>query len=129
MTIDNPCIRCGACCAAFRVSFHWMESSLDPHGCVPDSLIEPVDHHRVAMAGTLYPPLRCNALNGTIGDEVLCAIYPQRPSPCRDFHVAWLDGQANPRCDQARLMWGLPPLVPPRTPPQHPDLPNLPQAA
>ncbi len=24
---ENPCINCGACCAYFRVSFYWAEST------------------------------------------------------------------------------------------------------
>lgn len=41
MSILNPCMTCGACCACFRVSFYWAEGD-DASGRVPASLTEPV---------------------------------------------------------------------------------------
>lgn len=32
MAEPNPCITCGACCTRYRVSFHWMETTLE---CAP----------------------------------------------------------------------------------------------
>jgi uncharacterized protein len=64
-----------------------------------------------AMRGTETTPVRCVALQGEVGVAVSCAIYPERPSPCRDFALSWSDGTHQPRCDAARRAHGLPPLI------------------
>lgn len=110
MGMLNPCTACGACCAWFRVSFYWAEST-GPGG-VPADLTVTVSPHRVAMRGTDTRPARCTALAGEVGKGVQCTVYPLRPSPCREFMPSWAGGEANPRCDQARQGWGLPPLSP-----------------
>ena len=112
-TALHPCQRCGACCAAFRVAFHWSEAGPhDPAG--PDeALTVKVRPFEVAMRGTedgLNP--RCIALDGVIGELVSCGIYATRPPPCRRLHAAWEDGMPSPQCDRARARYGLPPLTP-----------------
>lgn len=47
-----PCLRCGACCAHFRVAFHWSEADFGLGGVVPVELTEKLDAHRLAMRGT-----------------------------------------------------------------------------
>ncbi len=42
MSGPNPCMTCGACCAHYRVSFYWGESSEAPGGFVPIELTEQV---------------------------------------------------------------------------------------
>lgn len=111
--MSNPCLSCGACCAHFRVSFHWLETNVAPDGLTPVEFTVPVTGHRVAMRGTEGRSPRCIALDGTIGDSVSCSIYEQRASPCRSFQAAWADGQPNEFCDKARAAHGLPPLEPP----------------
>lgn len=64
------------------------------------------------MQGTLSRPVRCVALEGKVGSCVRCTIYEERPSPCRELQISWLDGAPNDLCDRARLAWGLPPLQP-----------------
>ena len=116
--MGNPCLRCGACCAYFRVSFYWAESVPFLDGRVPAELTEPLNPHRLAMKGTLSPPLRCVALDGTIGDCVSCTIYPDRPSPCSELEPWDAHGQPDEKCSRARAAHGLPPLEPvlPNTP-------------
>lgn len=111
MRAEDVCLHCGACCAYFRVSFHWSEADPEQGGEVPPALILPIDPYRVAMRGTEARPARCSALQGEIGSCVSCSVYAQRPSPCRDFSVSWANGAPNERCDQARAAWGLPPLT------------------
>lgn len=106
----NPCLGCGACCAFFRASFHWMETD-SGGGTVPADLTLPFTHHRVVMRGTTGSAPRCTALEGEIGVAVGCAIHPLRSSICRAFKPAWEDDQPNPDCDRARAGHGLPPLV------------------
>lgn len=111
--IHHPCQRCGACCAAFRVAFHWSEAAPhDPAG--PDeALTVRVRPFEVAMRGTDGgASLRCVALAGLVGVDVRCTIYANRPSPCRDLRAAWEDGTPSPQCDRARAMRDLPPLTP-----------------
>lgn len=98
-------MHCGACCAAFRVSFHWMESS-EAGGRVPAHLTRAVPPHRVCMEGTQRTPVRCVALAGEVGGTVSCAIYADRPSPCREFER----GPGNEACARARALHGLAPL-------------------
>ena len=38
----HPCLTCGACCAHFRVSFHWSEADPEQGGAVPAALTEPL---------------------------------------------------------------------------------------
>lgn len=38
---NHPCLRCGACCASFRVAFHWSETDAHPGGITPAALTEP----------------------------------------------------------------------------------------
>lgn len=104
MSGDNPCLTCGACCSYFRVSFYWGE--LHSEFAVPEAFTEPVSPTRLAMTGTNQSRPRCVALQGRVGDCVSCAIYPNRPSPCRDFQPFDADGA----CTRARAAFGLPPL-------------------
>lgn len=108
---NNPCLSCGACCASFRVSFYWGEADDAPGGRVPAALTEQLTPHRRCMRGTSATQPRCVALAGEVGAGVSCAIYEQRPSPCREFDAFAPDGSVNPRCNQARQQHGLPPLI------------------
>ena len=108
----NPCPECGACCAHFRVSFYWSEADSAAGGVTPADLSVKVTAHRAAMRGTETIPARCVALEGEIGKRVRCAIYPLRPSPCREFRASWIDGPRSERCERARAAHGLPPLAP-----------------
>lgn len=111
MSANNPCMSCGACCAHFRVSFYWGECQ-SGGGLVPDELVVQISPQRVAMLGTEIRPVRCTALQGTVGESVSCSNYACRSSTCREFTASWEDGQANPHCDKARAAYGLPPLGP-----------------
>lgn len=125
--MKNPCLKCGACCAYYRVSFYWGETAANG---IPSRLTVPVTPHRVAMRGTEKHPPRCEALQGKIGDCVNCSIYESRPSPCRSVTPSWHNGEADDQCDRARLAWGLPLLKPPH-PTEPPLLPDgdLPRVA
>ncbi len=125
----NPCITCGACCAFFRASFYWTEADEQTGGTVPAHLTEPLTPHLVAMKGTTTAAPRCVCLQGTIGEQVHCSIYPQRSSTCREFPYSGENGQPNERCDKARAAWGLPPLITPSPSPVEPDSPAPPRAA
>jgi uncharacterized protein len=110
--MTHPCLRCGACCATFRVAFHWMETDA-AGGITPAGLTEHLDPHRVNMHGTnAYEP-RCKSLVGTVGVAAHCGIYEVRPSPCHDLKPAWEDGVTpSPQCDKARIKHGMAPLTP-----------------
>ena len=98
----EECQRCGACCAAFRVSFYWTETTAHPEGTVPAELTTPVPPHLVAMRGTDTKPVRCITLNGEIGRSVNCTIYPLRSSTCHDCETG------SEKCNRARSHHGLP---------------------
>lgn len=66
-----------------------------------------------AMAGTEQQPVRCVALQGSIGIATRCAIYERRLTVCREFESTGPDGRANPRCERARQIRSLPPLAGP----------------
>ncbi len=97
----NICQQCGACCAAYRVSFYWGELDEAPGGRVPAALTEKVNEHMACMRGTESTPVRCVALGGKVGEAVKCNIYEWRPSPCHEM-IPGSDG-----CNRARQRWGL----------------------
>ena len=107
----NPCLTCGACCAAFRVSFYWAESDEAVANCVPADMTCHISPLLCAMKGTDQPHPRCIALQGDVGSSVHCTIYAQRPSVCHEVAPSGLDGTANVWCDRARAIRGLPPLM------------------
>ncbi|MDQ5905183.1 MAG: uncharacterized protein QG672_2777 [Pseudomonadota bacterium] len=108
---SGNCTKCGACCATYPVIFARQELDSEPDGWVPVALTETVYSRCAHMAGTVRSPRRCVALRGTIGVEVSCAIYAQRPTPCRDFAPEADAGRGDPRCGDARRLNGLAPLT------------------
>lgn len=117
MSTPNLCQLCGACCAYFRVSFYWSEADPRLGGTVPPEMTHKLDAFHACMIGTDRAQPRCVALDGIIGEAVNCTIYADRPSPCREFGVDWVDGMLvfTPadleRCTRARARYGLPPLL------------------
>jgi uncharacterized protein len=110
---DNPCISCGACCAHFRISFYCGELTGGLGGFVPVELTSKVNETFACMKGTEAGGGRCIALVGEIGQPGIgCTIYPNRPTPCREFEVWLEDGTPNPHCQRLRAQRGLPPLAP-----------------
>ncbi|MBS62081.1 YkgJ family cysteine cluster protein [Salinisphaera sp.] len=107
----HPCLSCGACCAHFRVAFHWLETEQADGTGVPTELTETLDPHRLVMKGTRNGAVRCVALAADIGQHARCTIYDQRPSVCRDVAASWEFGQPSPQCDRARSAHGLAPLT------------------
>ena len=111
--VPHPCLSCGACCAHYRVSFHWSEAEPALGGLVPAELTVPLRSHERAMRGTEGGgDPRCVALDADIGRHSRCSIHPVRPQACRDVAASWESGQPSRQCDQARLAHGLPPLTP-----------------
>ena len=105
-TTSAVCRACGACCAAFRVSFYWGEAS---QRGVADTLTEKVSPHLACMTGTNRPEPRCAALTGEVGKGVRCSVYEARPSPCRELQPG------DEKCNRARSRHGLAPLAAVRT--------------
>lgn len=107
---DNPCVRCGACCASFRVDFSIQE--LDSQGGrVPDGVAVALTDTLCRMRGTDHASPRCAALSGRVGERAVCGIYEWRPSPCREFGALAPVGIADDACTRARARHGLPPLT------------------
>jgi hypothetical protein len=107
----HPCQKCGACCSMYRVTFRSIETHEDSFG-VPADLTVKVSPETSAMKFNNPKSQRCVALKGSIGKNVGCSIYDNRPSPCRNFKASFEDGTQNPRCDEARAVMGLQPLSP-----------------
>ncbi|WP_187171437.1 YkgJ family cysteine cluster protein, partial [Enterococcus faecium] len=80
MSATFDCQSCGACCAHFRVSFYWAEADDAPGGTVPAALTRQVSPQLRCMAGTESRPARCVSLQGEVGRQVSCGIYPLRSS-------------------------------------------------
>jgi len=99
---QDPCLDCGACCATYRVSFHWAEP--DSRG-LPDHLLEPLTPAYACMAGTNRADPRCVALDGQVGVAVRCTVYADRPSGCRELQPG------EDKCLRARQRHALPPLA------------------
>lgn len=102
--MSHPCLSCGACCATFRVSFYWSETTDHPDGTVPTELTEPISPFHACMRGTSGRSPRCVALEGEIGHATSCGIYARRATTCRDFEAG------SDACQHARARHGLPPL-------------------
>lgn len=103
---NHPCLSCGACCAYFRISFHWTETSSESYA-VPIEKTIGISPYVNAMIGTREKDPRCIALQGVIGTDVSCDIYLNRPGCCRQFKASYEDGFVNQRCEQARINQGL----------------------
>ena len=99
--INHPCQKCGACCAYFRVSFHWSEIQPESYA-VPEQLTVKISPHLSAMVGTNQKDPHCGSLIGEVGLKVRCEIYDQRPSPCREFQPSFENGIRNESCEKAR---------------------------
>ena len=97
---EHPCLRCGACCAAFRVDFSVHELDTEG-GQVPAGLAVEVTGATWRMRGTDHVPVRCAALTGQVGERAACGIYEWRPNPCRELEA----GSA--ACERARARHGL----------------------
>lgn len=108
----HPCLTCGACCAYFRVSFHWSEADPALGGTVPTRLTEPLRAHERVMRGTSQASPRCVALDADIGRRSRCTIHPLRPSVCREVPASWEFGRPSPQCDKSRIAHGLSALAP-----------------
>jgi Fe-S-cluster containining protein len=104
---SNLCMRCGACCAAFRVN---LTSSEVIDGRVPIDFTVSIGELQYAMRGTEQKQKRCCALKGQIGHWAICSIYASRPSSCRNFNASWTKGAPNENCDRARAFYGLVPF-------------------
>lgn len=96
------CADCGACCRHFRVSFYQGELDSFPGGYVPAEMTSEVTPFMVCMQGTETGG-RCVALQ----PNNRCAIYENRPSPCREFPAYLEDGSLNPKCVQLRAKFGI----------------------
>ena len=107
----HPCLTCGACCAYFRVSFHWSEADPAMGGRVPAELTEPLRTHELAMRGTSQAKPRCIALDAEIGVYSRCTIHPRRPSVCAAVPASYEFGEASAQCDKSRIAHGLPALT------------------
>jgi hypothetical protein len=75
----------------------------DAGGQVPKGLTVDVNGSTCRMRGTDHHPVRCAALIGRVGQQTSCAIYPWRPSPCREFEAG------SDACQRARQRHGLTP--------------------
>ena len=104
----SPCLGCGACCAYYRVSFHWSETDRALGGVTPAELTVKVSPQLVAMRGTDLPSKRCAALAGEIGRATRCSIYAERPSPCRELEPSWAKGVPNVYSINGFLYYELP---------------------
>ena len=94
---DYQCIGCGACCAAFRVSFYWAEAE-----ALRAELIDKLSPTMACMSGTNQRAPHCAALQGSVGVDAQCSVYALRPSPCRQVQPG------DERCLKARAVHGLP---------------------
>lgn len=106
---DTPipdCMTCGGCCASFV--------------CVdvaPDNPISDKDCWEITNEGkngeyTIDRYIKrkeedfsCTALDGTIGEEVSCRVYENRPRMCRSFEAG------SDRCHAVRRAYGIEPFL------------------
>ena len=100
---DHPCLRCGACCAAFRVDF--AAGELDAlGGSVPAGLAVAVKASPWRIRGTDHQPVGGAPLTRPHRERAGGGIYEWRPNPCREL------APGSDACARARARHGLPPL-------------------
>ena len=98
----HPCMNCGACCATYRVAFHWMETIHGPVGPgVPEALTQPLDAHRLVMAGTK----RAVLVDGKAREIGYASMYELRGLLCDLSRGVSLDGN-DPRAGRPRCARG-----------------------
>lgn len=86
---------------AHGVTADWPRFTLEPEAAIlriPAQLIDDAGRG-MRCAGT-----RCDALQGSVGDQVSCAIYADRPQVCRDC------APGDDACTIARAGAGLAPI-------------------
>lgn len=105
------CTSCGACCGPPGDYLPYWAGQLT----VKDVLRLPVSYQNKIVQddnNALLLPTRitkkngvqCIALEGTVGQAVACAIYPDRPACCRDYKPG------SDRCLEARERAGIDPV-------------------
>ncbi|MGE0700357.1 MAG: YkgJ family cysteine cluster protein [Hyphomicrobiaceae bacterium] len=95
---SSPCETCGACCAySAEWPRFWTETD-EEIATIPPNLVSE-DGCGMACDGD-----RCLALQGIVGEVARCAIYPLRPSVCRECMPG------DHACTMAREHYGLAPL-------------------
>ena len=109
MTSPPDCLTCGACCASPFIGEGYIrlnpeeEKRLRRRGLpILEVVSDPED--RIVLLGTKQncrATRVCIALSGTVGNQVACSIYEQRPELCRQFEAG------SPECRQARRAAGL----------------------
>ncbi len=103
----SPCLKCGACCAAFKVCIQESEIDNIDGGYIPEGMTIKVSALSMVMKGTDRKSPRCVALSGGIGVNAKCSIYEKRPNVCRNFIMSCENGMPNDMCDRARARYGL----------------------
>lgn len=97
----SVCKSCGACCAYFRVSFNWIETSELNENPVPIVFTKKINEQMLCMAGTDKKEPRCVSLEGNVGESVNCGIYLNRSTSCKELQPR------EEKCNKARLKYGL----------------------
>lgn len=100
------CITCGACCALLLCV------NLNPRNAVaPDDYWEITkqgDNRELTVDRCMKlkeEDFSCTALDGTVGEEVTCLIYEDRPKMCRTFEAG------SDRCHAVRRAVGIEPFL------------------
>ncbi len=104
------CLTCGACCVSPFLGEGYIQVNAaeeDRLGRMGLPVLELIDdpEDRVVLLGTKINAARirvCIALSGTVGTEVACSIYADRPELCRQFEAG------SPECHEARRAAGIP---------------------
>jgi hypothetical protein len=107
MAWRNPCLSCGACCAAYSFAICWEASADDS----PSSITTSSDPFRGFLLDGIADIPPCIHLEGSVGEDVYCSIYDRRPDICRSFRPSWSDGAPNDACERSRARFGLRPLA------------------
>lgn len=71
---DLDCMTCGACCVCSHVRL-----TREDQARLPEEYVQ--GWYMAATKG------RCNALEGTVGEQVRCRLYDIRPANCIEYKV------------------------------------------
>lgn len=100
------CMTCGACCASFVCVDVAPENPISKEDCWEITDKGKSDEYIVdKYIKRKEEDFSCTALEGTIGENVSCRVYEDRPRMCRQFEAG------SDRCHAVRRAYGLEPFL------------------
>ena len=107
---DEPipdCMTCGACCASFVWVAVASDNTISSEDCWDITRKDKNDDEYTVdrYVKRKETDFSCTALEGTVGENVSCGVYEERPRMCRKFEAG------SDRCHAVRRAYGIEPFL------------------